>query len=161
MGAGSILRRETERATRPTGATMRGTRTEADRQPDRGFLLALYSRETQSSPPAGPIHAFAIGEDWPEITSWKTQPAYELDPAATYQFEPGTGWELFDVPPIVRGQAKAGQKGHGVLLRFLSEDFAERGADWSGYQFVSREGTGPWANRRPLLLVVKAAKPER
>jgi RNA polymerase sigma factor (sigma-70 family) len=129
--------------------------------PDRNFLLALYSRDTQSRPPAGPIHAFAIREAWPEITSWKSQPAYELDPAATYQFEPGTGWKLFDVTPVVRDQAKAGRKGHGVLLRFLSEDFAERGADWSGYQFVSREGTGEWARRHPVLLVVESSKSER
>jgi RNA polymerase sigma factor (sigma-70 family) len=128
--------------------------------PDRKFLLALYSRDTNSSPPAGPIHAFAISEDWPEITSWKTQPAYDLDPAATYQFEPGPGWKLFDVTPTVRDQAKAGRKGHGVLLRFLSEDFAERRADWSGYAFVSREGTGEWAKRRPVLLVVEASKSE-
>ena len=81
--------------------------------------------------------------------------------AATYQFEPGTGWKLFDVTPIVRVEAKAGKKGHGVLLRFLSEDFAERGADWSGYQFVSREGTGEWARRHPVLLVVEASESER
>ncbi len=128
--------------------------------PDRRFLIALYSRETQSRPPAGPIHAFAISEDWPEITSWKTQPAYDPDPATTCQFEPGTGWKLFDVTPIVRNQSKAGKKGHGVLLRFLSEDFSERGTDWSGYTFVSREGTGQWAIRHPVLLVVEASKSE-
>ena len=123
-------------------------------------MLALYSRTTNSSPPAGPIHAFAISEDWPELTSWKTQPSYDLDPAATYQFEPEPGWKLFDVTPIVREQAKSGRKGHGVLLRFLSEDFAERGTDWSGYSFVSREGTGEWAKRRPVLLVVEGSKSE-
>jgi RNA polymerase sigma factor (sigma-70 family) len=128
--------------------------------PDRRFLIALYSRETQSRPPAGPIHAFAINEDWPEITSWKTQPRYDPDPAATCQFEPGTGWKLFDVTSIVRNQAKAGKKGHGVLLRFLSEDFSERGADSSSYKFVSREGSGQWAIRQPVLLVVEASKSE-
>jgi RNA polymerase sigma factor (sigma-70 family) len=127
---------------------------------DRRFLIALYSRETQSRPPAGPIHAFAINEDWPEITSWKTQPGYDPDPASSCQFEPGTGWKLFDVTPIVRNQSKAGKKGHGVLLRFLSEDFSERGVDWSGYKFVSREGTGQWATRHPVLLVVEASKSE-
>jgi hypothetical protein len=127
--------------------------------PDRRFLLALYSRDTTSNPPAGPIHAFAIGEDWPELTSWRTQPAYDPEPAATYQFEPGPGWKLFDVTPIVRDQVKAGRKGHGVLLRFLSEDFADRGqSDWCGYAFVSREGTGEWARRRPVLLVVEASE---
>ena len=125
--------------------------------PDRRFLIALYSRETQSHPPAGPIHAFAINENWPEITSWKTQPAYDPDPAATCQLEPGTGWKLFDVTPVVRSQAKAGKKAHGVLLRFLSEDFSGRG--YSGYKFVSREGAGQWAIRQPVLLVVDASKP--
>jgi hypothetical protein len=67
---------------------------------------------------------------------------------------------LFDVTPIVREQAKSGRKGHGVLLRFLSEDFAERGTNWSGYSFVSREGTGEWAKRRPVLLVVEGSKSE-
>jgi hypothetical protein len=128
--------------------------------PDRRFLLAIYARTTTSHPPAGPIHAFAIGEDWPELTSWKTQPAYHPEPAATYPFEPGPGWKVFDVTPIVRDRARAGRKGHGVLIRFLSENFSEGGAvaDWSGYQFVSREGTGEWASRRPVLLVVEASK---
>ena len=127
--------------------------------PDRRFLIALYSRETQSRPPSGPIHAFAITENWPEITSWKTQPDYDPEPAATCQFEPGTGWKLFDVTAVVCNQAKAGKKGHGVLLRFLSEDFSERGADSSSYKFVSREATGQWATRHPVLLVVEASKP--
>jgi RNA polymerase sigma factor (sigma-70 family) len=125
--------------------------------PDRRFLIALYSRDTQSHPPAGPIHAFAINQNWPEITSWKTQPGYDPDPAATYQLEPGTGWKLFDVTPIVRDEAKGGKKGHGVLIRFLSEDFSERGTAPSSYNFVSREGTGQWAIRHPVLLVVEAS----
>jgi hypothetical protein len=128
---------------------------------DRRFLLALYSRETMAHPPAGPIHAFAISEDWPELTSWKTQPAYDPEPAATYPFQSGPGWKLFDVTPIVRDQAKAGRKGHGILLRFRSENFhGERQSDWSGYQFVSREGTDEWARRRPVLLVVESSKQE-
>ena len=47
----------------------------------------------------------------------------------TYKFEPGEGWKLFDVTPLVRAQAKAGRKGHGILLRFLSEDV--KGRNWS------------------------------
>ena len=31
---------------------------------------------------------------------------------------------MFDITPLVRAQAKAGRKSHGVLLRFLSEDFS-------------------------------------
>ena len=32
--------------------------------PDLRFILALYSRRTQSNPPTGPIHAFEIVEGW-------------------------------------------------------------------------------------------------
>ena len=82
---------------------------EAD-SPDRQFLIALYSRKTISHPPAGPIHAFEILENWPELNSWKTQPKYDPEPAATYKFEPDDGWKLFDITPLVRAQAKAGRK---------------------------------------------------
>jgi RNA polymerase sigma factor (sigma-70 family) len=127
--------------------------------PDRQFLIAMYSRKTTSYPPAGPIHAFEILEGWREMTSWRTRPKYDPEPAATYKFEPGDGWKLFDITPLVRAQAKAARPSHGILLRFLSEDAAAP-SKYSGYDFVSREGTGEWANRRPVLLVVKASKPE-
>jgi hypothetical protein len=127
--------------------------------PDRQFLIAYYSRKTDSHPPTGPIHAFELLEDWPEMNNWSIQPKYDPDPAATFKFEPGEGWKLFDVTSMVRAQAKAGRKSHGILLRFLSEDF--KGRTWSGYELVSREGTGEWENHRPVLLVVKAAKPEQ
>jgi hypothetical protein len=127
--------------------------------PDRRFLIATYSRKTTSHPPTGPIHAFELLESWRELNSWKIQPRYDPEPAATYRFEPGEGWKLFDVTSMVRAQAQAGRDGHGLLLRFLSEDV--RGPDWSGYELVSREGAGEWTNRRPLLLVVKASKPEQ
>jgi RNA polymerase sigma factor (sigma-70 family) len=123
--------------------------------PERRFLIALYARKTTSNPPAGPIHAFEIAEGWGEFSSWRTQPRYNPEPAATYKFEPGDGWKLFDITPLVRDQAKAGRKGHGMLLRFLSEDFSPQRENWSGYDFVSREGAGEWASRRPVLLVVK------
>jgi len=126
---------------------------------DRRFLVALYSRETTSHLPAGPVHAFEILNKWPEMNSWNIKPKYDPEPAATYKFEPGGGWKLFDITSLVRAQAKAGREGHGILLRFLSEDFSG-GPDptWSGYAFVSREGAGEWSNRRPVLLVVKASK---
>jgi RNA polymerase sigma factor (sigma-70 family) len=126
--------------------------------PDRKFLVALYSRKTTSNPPAGSIHAFELLDHWDEMAHWSQHPRYALEPFGTYKFEPGDGWKLFDVTPLVRAQAKAQHEGHGILLRFLNEDF--RGSDWSGYDLVSREGAGQWANRRPLLLVVKAAKAE-
>jgi hypothetical protein len=126
---------------------------------DRRFLIALYSRQTISHPPAGPIHAFEILEEWPEPTSWMTQPRYAPEPAARYEFEPGEGWKLFDVTPLVRAQARARRRSHGAVFRFRSEDFSGGPKEtFSDYKLVSREGAGEWANRRPLLLVVTAAK---
>jgi RNA polymerase sigma factor (sigma-70 family) len=126
--------------------------------PDRRFFVALYSRKTTSNPPAGRLHAFEILDDWPEWSSWNRKPRSDPEPFATYQFEPGEGWKLFDITPLVRDQAKDRRRSHGVLLRFLSEDFRE---DWSGYDLVSREGAGEWAGRRPMLLVVKDEKPNK
>jgi RNA polymerase sigma factor (sigma-70 family) len=130
--------------------------------PEREFLLALYSRKTISHPPASAIHAFEVLAEWPERTSWKTQPRYDAEPAATYKFEPGGGWKLFNVTPLVRARAKAGRNGQGVLLRFLNEDVrAGQEEIFSDYKIVSREGADEWARRRPLLLVVKASKPTK
>ncbi len=56
---------------------------------------------------------------------------------------------------MIRAQAKAGRKGHGLVFRFLNENASGARNDFSGYQFVSREGAGEWASRRPVLLVVK------
>jgi hypothetical protein len=126
--------------------------------PERRFLIALYSRKTTSNFPAGPIHAFELVEGWNEFSSWRTQPRYNPEPVATYKFEPGDGWKLFDITSLVRDQAKAGRKNHGILLRFLSEDFSPQRENWSGYELVSREGTGEWISRRPVLLVVKGSK---
>lgn len=123
---------------------------------DHRFMIALYSRETISHPPAGPIHAFEIKDEWRERTAWTNRPSYEPDPVATYKFEPGIGWKLFDITPLVRAQAKAKRKGHGVMLRFLSEDLS--GPMHSDYKCVSREATGEWEARRPVLLVVKVEK---
>ncbi len=127
--------------------------------PDRRFFVALYSKKTTSNPPAGRIHAFEILDDWPEWSSWNRKPRFDPEPFATYKFEPGDGWKLFDITPLVRDQAAAGRQGHGVLLRFLSEDV--NGPDWSGYDLVSREGAGDWAKRRPMLLAVKDEKPDK
>jgi hypothetical protein len=124
--------------------------------PDRRFLVAIYSRKTFSNPPAGPLVACEILEDWNERTSWRTRPRYEPEPFAIYKFEPGEGWKLFDVTPLVRAQAKADRPGHGVLLRFLSDDIPEQFC--STYMMVSREGAKEWASRRPMLLVVKDEK---
>jgi RNA polymerase sigma factor (sigma-70 family) len=125
---------------------------------ERRFLVALYLRKTTSHLPAGPIHAFELVEGWNEFSSWKAQPRYDPEPAATYKFEPGDGWKLFDVTSLMRSQAKAGRNGHGILLRFLSEDFSTQRDNWSGYDFVTREGAGEWINRRPVLLVIKGLR---
>jgi RNA polymerase sigma factor (sigma-70 family) len=121
--------------------------------PDHRVVIAVYSRETISHPPAGPIMAFEITEEWQERSSWLSRPSYNPEPVATYKFEPEKGWKLFDVTPLVRAQAKAGRKGHGVLLRFVSEDL--KSESHSDYKCVSREGTGEWQTRRPLVLIVK------
>jgi hypothetical protein len=78
----------------------------------------------------------------------------------TFKFEPGDGWKLFDITSLIQAQAKAGRKGYGIILRFLSEDFSMQEGDWSGYDFVSREGVDKgadkWAQRHPALLVIKS-----
>lgn len=124
--------------------------------PGNCFVLALYSRKNNSHPPAGKILAFEILYDWDELNSWKIQPRYNPEPFASTAFEPGEGWKLFDLTPMVRDQAKKGRRNHGILLRFLSED--ARQPEVSEYYFVSREGAGEWTGRRPVLLVVKDAK---
>lgn len=125
---------------------------------DRRFIVALYSRETTSDGPPGPLHAFAIRQDWPELTSWEARPDYDPEPSATFKFEPGPGWKLFDITPMVRAEAAGPGQSHGLVLRFLSEDRSGSRRNWSGYQFVSREGAGEWEPRRPVLLVVEPSK---
>jgi RNA polymerase sigma factor (sigma-70 family) len=126
--------------------------------PDRRFLIALYSRETISNPPASMIGVYEILEEWPEQTSWKTQPTYATEPVTTSKFKPGDGWKLFDITSMVRARAKAGRNGQGVVLRFLNEDVAGGLPEvFSDYKLVSREGVGKWADYRPVLLVVKAS----
>lgn len=123
---------------------------------DRKFVLAIYSRMTIAKPSPGVIQAYEIETDWPERTSWKTQPRYATKPAAKFEFSDGDGWKLFDVTALVTDQAKDKRTGHGVLLRFEKEDRAP--TEFSDYKFVSCEGEGEWAARRPVLLVVEPAK---
>src|SRR5262249_3424364 len=107
---------------------------------------------TTSSGPAVSVLAFPLLADWPETTSWVTQPEYALEPASMTKLVPGVGWKVFDITPIVRDRARGAA--HGVLLRFLREDRSSAKKDSSGHQFVSREGKGEWENRRPRLVVV-------
>jgi RNA polymerase sigma factor (sigma-70 family) len=125
---------------------------------DRRFLIALYSRKTISHPPASVINVYEILEEWPERTSWRTQPGYEKEPMATCDFKPGAGWKVFDVTSLVRARATVGRNGHGIVLKFLIEDVSSSPPEvFSDYKLVSREGVGRWADYRPLLLIVEAA----
>jgi RNA polymerase sigma factor (sigma-70 family) len=127
---------------------------EAD-APGRRFLLAIYARKTVDDGRPGPILGLEVTEKWPEIISWKTQPETRAEPAVSFPFEPGKGWKLFDVTPLVAARAKAGKPGHGIVLRFQKED-SGRG-EWSGYQLVSREASNGLEDRRPRLLIVDPA----
>jgi hypothetical protein len=42
---------------------------------------------------------------------------------------------------------------HGVAIHFQQE--TATGADWSGYEFVSREGIGEWKGKHPRVLMIK------
>ncbi len=134
---------------------------EEARRSDRRFLIALYSRKTKFSPPAGQLQVYELLAGWPECTSWNQKPIATPKPAATFDFVPGRGWKLFDVTALVRAQAQVGRKPHGVMLRFAREDYAtaENKQSSSGYGFVSREGIGEWKAYRPRVLVVEAAQP--
>jgi RNA polymerase sigma factor (sigma-70 family) len=123
---------------------------------NRRFYVALYARKTNAGAAAGPIGIFPILEPWRERSSWKSLPDYDPTPAAQTAFEPGEGWKLFDITSLVRNQAKAGTKSNGMVLRFITEDRPNENGKLSSYEFVSREGTGEWAARRPVLLVVDA-----
>ena len=124
-------------------------------QKDRRFLVALFSRETVSTPPQGRLQVHELLAEWPEATSWKTQPAFTEKPAASEEFAPGPGWKLFDVTQIVRGQAEAKRPSFGALLRFDQENRNGNG-EWSGYAFVSREGENPWSDSHPVLLILES-----
>jgi RNA polymerase sigma factor (sigma-70 family) len=120
---------------------------------DHRFLLALFARKSSGTQPTGPILAFTLTEDWPERTSWKTLPGYDPEPAASFGFEPGESWKLFDITPVIRAQARSGRRGHGLLLRFMNEDRSVQNSNRAEYSFVSREGES--AKLRPVILVVK------
>ena len=85
---------------------------------------------------------------WP----WTKQPKTGDEPAQEFSLEPGTGWKTFDVTSIAQSQIKESRAAYGMMLRFETEN---KGGDWSGYAFVSREGAGEWAGKHPVLIVVR------
>ncbi|MHC5537128.1 sigma-70 family RNA polymerase sigma factor [Singulisphaera rosea] len=117
------------------------------------FYVALYSRKTTLGASPGPILACSVLGNWPERASWTTMPEYDLETKTNTKFTPGEGWKLVDVTHLVRLQAQG--QSHGAMLRFLREDRSGVKKNWSGYEFVSSEGTGEWKNRRPLFLSVE------
>ena len=126
--------------------------------PESKYFVALYSRKTVSTTPPGSILAFAVTDDWPEMTAWNDQPSYDPEPGATYKFEPGEGWKIFDITAIVKARARSGQRIRGVLFRFLSEDRRSQKNNSSAYFFVSREAAGEDEGRRPLFLAVSGPR---
>jgi hypothetical protein len=125
----------------------------ADR--NRKCLLAVYARKSEGTESPGPILAFSIAGDWPELTSWRTMPDYDPEPAASFKFEAGEGWKLFDITPVIRSQERSGRRSHGVLLRFMNEDRPSQSSRKVEFSFVSREAQGSSEIHRPVVLVVK------
>jgi hypothetical protein len=123
-------------------------------RPNLQFLLALFAREMQGSGTPAPVDAHEVLEAWSEIISWGEQPRFAEHPATTFKIPVGMGWKILDMSPLIREQAKADRRSHGVVLRFAQEDRDTQAADLCGYGFVSREGIGEHENRRPVFLVV-------
>jgi hypothetical protein len=122
--------------------------------PNRRVYLALYSRDTKSRPNASEITISPIDQKWPEVTSWETQPKINsASETVSVKLVPENGWKLFDITPLIEKKTAANQ--NGVLLKFKDENQSGQKQDWSGYQFVSREGEGEWKNRHPQVLVVE------
>ena len=124
--------------------------------PNRQVFLALYSRKTTAGPDPSEITISSAVKEWPEITSWETQPNVDPDPVAV-KFGSSDGWKLFDITPLFDKTSSANR--NGVMLKFERENQSGEKQNWSGYEFVSREGLGEWERRRPQLLVIEKAAP--
>jgi hypothetical protein len=125
-----------------------------DLAPGRRFFVALYVRRAATRGTVPPVQVFEVLEPWPERTSWATMPAYADQASGHAALAPRVGWTLLDVTDLVR--ARSGDPAHGILLRFANEDRPPSAL--CTFDFVSREGEGPWAARRPLLLVVEPSR---
>ncbi|MEN6625428.1 MAG: permease prefix domain 1-containing protein [Candidatus Sumerlaeia bacterium] len=137
-------------------------------KPGYKYLLAMYSRKTtyrftNDADTKGAIAATEINANWTEDVSWKTQPPTAKQPVAKFDMTPGEGWKVFDVTPIVLAHMQSKTPVRGIMLHFINENLSGDLKNWSGYEFVSREGEGVIAenmelNRskhHPMLLVVK------
>jgi hypothetical protein len=127
--------------------------------PNRRVLLAIYSRKTDAKPEASEIEISPISQKWQERTSWDTQPKVQSasdQVVVKTKFQLGDGWKFFNITPLLEKKTSANQ--NGVMLKFKEENQSGAKQDWSGYQFVSREGEGEWKNRRPQVLIIEAEK---
>ena len=122
--------------------------------PAYSFIVALYSRETVFRPPVSAVGGYEILKNWPQITSWSTQPAVAQQPFARFEFVPENGWRLFDISALVRDQYKNPRKSYGAMFIFDVEDREI----WSGYRFVSTEAFEQYRTRHPKLLVVQTSR---
>jgi hypothetical protein len=127
--------------------------------PNRKYLLAMYARETLGDAASNAIEMQLIRESWAELIGWKEQPKFSEEAAFKFDFVPGSGWKIFDVTDIVISKAAEPGAAHGVVLKFAKEDREAEKKNFSGYQFVSREGVGEWEAFRPMLLVVDPDQP--
>jgi hypothetical protein len=120
----------------------------------RQVYLAVYSRKTTSGGGGGEIAVQPLVDNWPERTSWKTHPKVNAATEKTAaKFSEEAGWKFFDITPLVVEQKAK----NGVILQFVDEGRSGTQGQWSGYEFVSREGEGEWKDRHPQLVIVDSA----
>jgi hypothetical protein len=122
------------------------------------FWLLLYVRKSHLQKDAPMMHLHEVEEPWLEAIGWTQQPRFRLQPTIEVPLSPGTGWKAINVTRFIRDRSETPSASHGVVLRFKDEDRQAKRNDWSGYQFVSREGIGQWERCRPVLLVVDPAQ---
>lgn len=128
-------------------------------QPNLQFLLAMYLRDSKVGGKLAPILVHEILEDWNELSSWEKKIPFAPEPAAHFEVTADKGWKFFDVTSLVRRQTADGESAFGVVLRFADENYDCKDDAYLSYGFVSRDGIGPWENRRPVLLVVDSSQP--
>jgi len=128
-------------------------------RPNLRFLLAMYVRDSHTPDKPRSLQMHDILDDWNERTSWEKRPLFASEPAARFEITATNGWNFFDVTALLQKHAKGPKPTFGVVLRFADESSDADKSTYSSYQFVSREGIGPWESRRPVLLVVDPTQP--